>query len=185
MARPPHPKPPSAIAGYQRLARTRSVVSEAQVQLEVGTVDAAPRPRRRAPRLAGALRLAGFVSVLAIIVGTSVGLASADTRGAEQTAQPRTTTVTKVAQDAEPTEKVPAASEAARPVDDTTPAARAGADGAAGAVVPVAAAGTAAGELPLTGERAIEHVLLGGALLVLLGMLVQVAGQPLPARATR
>jgi hypothetical protein len=39
------------------------------------------------------------------------------------------------------------------------------------------------GSLPYTGAPAIDRLMLGGALLVLFGMLTQIAGQPLPAPA--
>ena len=42
---------------------------------------------------------------------------------------------------------------------------------------------TPAGALPRTGEGDVSRIVLAGSLFVLLGMLVQIAGQPLPARA--
>lgn len=39
--------------------------------------------------------------------------------------------------------------------------------------------------LPFTGGSLLARPILGGAVLVLLGMLLQIAGQPLPARVTR
>src|SRR5699024_9267154 len=75
MDRTPRIPPPSAMDGYRRLARTRS--GEPIVRT-VAAEDLPPRRRVGASRLAGALRLAGFLSVIAVIVGTSVTLASAD-----------------------------------------------------------------------------------------------------------
>lgn len=170
--------------GYRRLERTRSVAGTAAV-VGAGTVKARVRrsPRLTGARVAGALRLVGFVGVLALIVGTSVSLASADERS--EPVQRATT---------EP------AREAAAPKDDASPTvvaaeevaaeevAGAAAEPDAVAVDATATAGTASGAtpqaaLPLTGDVQVRWLLLGGAVLVLVGMLVQVAGQPLPARS--
>lgn len=185
------PKPPSAIDGYRRLERTRSMPPRPAE----GTAGGAVRAPARSARVAGALRLVAFIAVLAVIVGTSVGLASADTRPAERTpARPPSEQPTRdgsAARDLPPPrsavtadgdsvansraarDKVAATSDAAASsgAARTTPASRAARAAAAGA----------GDELPFTGEPQVEHVLLGGSTLVLLGMLAQIAGQPLPA----
>lgn len=184
------PKPPSALDGYRRLERTRSTVGGASAVVGAGTVapaldaDAMPRATslRRASRVraAGALRLLSFVAVLALIVGTSVSLASAD----ERTAAPRKESSTPeavVERTAEPAkvESTPVvAREAAKPVAEAP--VKAAAEPAPVVTTQVTAPQAA---LPLTGDVQVRWLMLGGALLVLVGMLVQVAGQPLPARA--
>jgi hypothetical protein len=186
MAGPSRPTPPSALDGYRRLARTRGAASTTPVAVDP------ERRRARAGRIAGALRLVVFVGVLAIIVGTSVGLASADTRGKDRTAD-------KVVSNEAPT---PALQGPILDVASTNPVARDTADvvkhpakatpkvdaapkvTAAQAVAPTTAAAVRPrGSLPYTGAPEIDRLLLGGAMLVLLGMLVQIAGQPLPATA--
>ncbi len=220
------PKRPSAIDGYRRLERTRSVVGASLGAATMGAVEPVdreqriePRASRRSSRLtrarvAGAVRLVGFVGVLALIVGTSVSIASADQRRGDATPAPAGTERTASKQvdpepveakpvDAEPVERLasraadtpavkepPATSRAAdKPVAapaevaDVTPE-------PAAAIADDAGTGTATGAipsapLPFTGELQVRWIVLGGSLLVLVGMLVQVAGQPLPARASR
>ncbi len=184
--------------GYRRLERTRSV-SAAGAVVGAGTVQARVRraPRLTTSRVAGAMRLIAFVGVLALIIGTSVSLASADEQSTAKPVVERSSVDTPVVEKpvvekavverATPAKPVvekaaPAKSEAA-PADAAEPEA---AD--AVTVDPAAATGTASGAvpsagLPLTGDLQIRWFLLGGATLVLMGMLVQVAGQPLPARA--
>lgn len=194
--------------GYRRLERTRSVAGTAAV-VGAGTVKARVRRSTRltGARVAGALRLVGFVGVLALIVGTSVSLASADERSApaqRATAKPMQAVPaeesTSEAAPAPMTVAAVTAREAAAPKDDVSPTVEAAeevpaeqvADAAAEpdavAVDATATAGTASGAtpqaaLPLTGDVQVRWLLLGGAVLVLVGMLVQVAGQPLPARS--
>jgi hypothetical protein len=205
---PTRPTPPSAIDGYRRLERTRKVAAG-----HVPVATAVVPPKRRAvnsARVAGMLRLAGFIAVLAVIVGTSVGLASADNRaGARRVAAEKSTTETSVAASASTTEAVsdkPSVSALAKDhpapgddaaehshaaaSDDAPEAAEAPAVEESVAVAaadttpaPAATAGTATTSLPFTGEPSLDRILLFGAGLVLLGMLVQIAGQPLPARA--
>lgn len=192
MAGPTRPTPPSAFDGYRRLERTRRVAAQAPVQAATAVV-----PPRRAPvrgsRIAGFVRLACFVSVLAIIVATSVGLASADTRAQAQRetavqadASPEPAGASRV----EPESEASAVDVAGRASDDAP-----GIAGAANATtpkddvqVPVAGATTAPSaarpaRLPFTGEPSLDRFLVAGAALVLLGMLLQIAGQPLPDRA--
>ncbi len=188
--------------GYRRLERTRSAAGAA---LGAATVDAGIRrsPRLTRARVAGALRLVGFVGVLALIVGTSVSLASADERGEPTTRAAEAKVVEPTPVDTTPvadtvpvadtaresrasTSDEPAMAEATDDVVETAADAAPAAD--AVAVDASATAGTASGvvpqaALPLTGDLQIRWLLLGGATLVLFGMLVQVAGQPLPARA--
>ncbi|MCW2921657.1 MAG: hypothetical protein JWL76_1531 [Thermoleophilia bacterium] len=162
------------------------------------------------------MRLVAFVGVLALIIGTSVSLASADDRAPAKTVAARsadsTPTPTPVVARVTAGPKASAAKEsgaskesiapkesAAPKVDaadadaEAAPDAAAAADADTGdalAADPSASAGTASGELPqaglpLTGDVHVRWLMLGGAMLVLLGMLVQVAGQPLPAPARR
>lgn len=193
MARPPRPKPPSAIDGYRRLERTRRVAAP-DAGVLVATAAVAPRSRRIRPaRIAGALRLAGFVAVLAIIVGTSVGLASAGTRGGDERAATRPTPAavhTVVAREGRPEAKPKPEPGATATRENAAPAKAPAASEDAGVAVagvsdvPAAAAAPAprARALPFTGALEVQRVLLAGASLVLLGMLVQIGGQPLPAR---
>ena len=152
------------------------------------------------------MRLIAFVGVLALIVGTSVSLASADERSAappvakksvakEPTVERAVAKETPVDTATAPTATVgkaaPSKSEAV--ADDSPASSEADTTAVADtpdavAVDPAATAGSASGEipqarLPLTGDVQVRWLLLGGAGLVLVGMLVQVAGQPLPARA--
>jgi hypothetical protein len=71
-----------------------------------------------------------------------------------------------------------------------TPKAAATTPKVAVAVAPVAAlarsrAVAPRAELPFTGDRLTQVLLLGGAVLVLLGMLLQIAGQPLDRPSSR
>lgn len=143
------------------------------------------------------MRLVAFVGVIALIVGTSVSLASADDRSAatppaKTTPVAKVTTVAKSAPDAKVmtvAKAAPDAKESTAPADaDETADVVEAADVVA--VDPAATAGSASGELPqaslpLTGDVHVRWLMIGGAMLVLVGMLVQVAGQPLPARARR
>lgn len=194
--------------GYRRLERTRSVVGAAGAA-SVGVVKpdvTRRRPRVTRARVAGAMRLVGFIGVLALIVGTSVSIASADDRPAEAAPVKSAAAADPVRQ---PVAEEPAVSEAvaettgvekipvvAREADKSgvAPAdadvAEAGepAPSDALAVDASSSVGTASGEvpqraLPFTGEAEVRRLVLGGAIFVLLGMLVQVAGQPLPARS--
>lgn len=187
--------------GYRRLERTRSAAGAA---LGAASVEARVRrsPRLTRARVAGAMRLVGFVGVLALIVGTSVSLASADERSApvqRAAAKPATTAKPAVSAPDTASSTVTVSEirsrEGAAPKADAAPkieAAEEVADAAAEpdavAVDATATAGTASGAtpqaaLPLTGDVQVRWLLLGGAVLVLVGMLVQVAGQPLPAHA--
>lgn len=204
MARPPRIPTPSAIDGYRRLARTAAARTP-QAPIDPGAVDVVARDTsgRRRARAAGALRLVTFVTVLAIIVGTSVSLASADTRPRAERAQ---RTADRAGR-AEPTEvgtplvvtaqaeqdgastgaDEAAAMEAADTTADPSVSGRAPGPTAVAGISDAPATSTPArtAELPFTGEPTVDRVLLAGALLVLTGMLVQIAGQPMPARATR
>jgi hypothetical protein len=158
MARTPRQLPPSAIDGYRRLARTRGASNPDATDGHEATPPSASRPRRlRWPsghRIAGSLRLLAFVAVLATIVSTSVTLASADPADESQPVVSGTT-VESTPEPIAPVAAEPAPAEAAAP----------------------------ARSLPITGVLDVPRMLLLGSLLVLVGMLVQVAGQPLPARA--
>ncbi|MCW2924086.1 MAG: hypothetical protein JWM98_1490 [Thermoleophilia bacterium] len=211
MARSPRQLPPSALDGYRRLARTRHAVAAAGVEAVAGT-DVAARPSAARPsrtrRVAGAIRLAGFVAVLALIVGTSVSLAGTDDHPAQRPAAARhaasTATATAatshataavahaaspLARDTSPDVKPDAATTAHADTDASaagstaTDAASAPEPAATIAPAAAAAASPTTGSLPLTGETRLQWPLLGGALLALTGMLLQIAGQPLPARA--
>lgn len=173
------PKPPSALDGYRRLERTRSVRgvdAAAVVGAAVVTTRDRRVPRLTRARIAGAMRLVAFVAVLALIVGTSVGLASADERSAAVRAK---APVAKSTIEKTSTKKT-STSEVAREDHSAHEAATA---------EPAVSTGTATGAvpqatLPFTGaDDHLSRILLGGALLMLVGMLVQIAGQPLPARA--
>jgi LPXTG-motif cell wall-anchored protein len=170
--------------GYRRLERTRSVVGASLGSATIGSVQPQPAPRAaRRPsraRVAGTLRLAGFVGVIALIIGTSVSLASAD----ERTEPASSSAPAKVerASAPEPKQDEPVVERAApEPIVEPAPA-------AADVVEPTSTnLGSANGSLPaaslpLTGDEQVSWFVLGGSLLVLVGMLVQVAGQPLPAR---
>lgn len=197
MAGPTRPTPPSAIDGFRRLERTRNVAAAGHVPVATAVVPPRRRPLPTA-RVAGMARLAGFIAVLAIIIGTSVGLASADSRAdarrdaarstttAEPTPAaaasvereaPATVTKQSAPADAKASDAVPAA-ESSEPVE-TVAVAAAAESGAAPAAT--SAPSTASGALPFTGEPSLDRYLLIGAALVLLGMLMQIAGQPLPA----
>lgn len=172
--------------GYRRLERTRSAAGAAlgAASVEQGEVRVRRTSRMTRGRITGALRLVGFVGVLALIVGTSVSLASADERS-EPAARAADATVVESTPvvDSTPVEDT-------TPVENTTPVKERAADAPAADAIAVdetTSAGTASGvlpqaPLPLTGDLQVRWLLLGGSTLVLLGMLVQVAGQPLPAR---
>jgi len=172
-------KPPSALDGYARLARTRAAMRGRAD--EEGAVSRRPRSQR----IVGALRLVGFVAVLAMIVGTSVGLASADPSSSSSKPQRRAAAAAPVVDEAiaeRDVEPVAREATAATEADDEPVAVE-----ATTAVAPesAAAAPTTDAALPFTGPNDIDLMLLGGAVLVFLGMLVQIAGQPLPAHAAR
>jgi hypothetical protein len=99
------------------------------------------------------------------------------TKTATRTAEPRTTAAAErtSARADEPTPDAPVEPEVeAEPV-------------AAVATAPVARAAVVApassGQLPFTGDRTVELMIVLGGCFVLLGMAVQIAGEPLPARA--
>ena len=192
MARPPRRMPPSAMDGYRRLARTRSASPPPDSQPTDPTPPTAALEWRRlripVARAAGALRFMAFVAVLAIIIGTSVSLASGDpqerqaavsaTKPAAATAQAtpaRDSTVAKVAERAD--------APAATPVTTSTKVEPNAAEPATTSAA--ASAPTSTRSLPNTGDDDIARLLLAGAATMLLGMLVQIAGQPLPARSQR
>lgn len=180
MTRPPRPIPPSAIDGYRRLDRTSTIQAARPV---------APR-RRLGRRLASSLRLVAFVGVLVIIVGTSVSLAgSRTTTRTPAKREPAVVTVTQVKPVATPTARERAAEKIPTPKTKSTPIVAATEPAAADAATDAAAApreiAAPTGALPLTGVVDVSHMLLAGSVLVLLGMLVQIAGTPLPARAAR
>lgn len=191
--------------GYRRLERTRSVGSASMGAVAVGTVEPSEAVRERRSsrlsraRIAGAARLLAFVGVLALIIGTSVSLASADERSApdvEPASASANVDLTGSTSEADPVE--PATSENPAPARDAR-----GADKqpepvaiveeldpieptAVDSTTDVASANGVAptgSSLPLTGDIQVRWLLLGGAGLVLLGMLVQIGGQPLPVRA--
>ena len=189
MTQPPRIKPPSAIDGYRRLARTRSAATPARGSEPGAAV--APQPtgtRTRRARFAGGLRLLGFVGVLAIIIGTSVSLASADTRDADATSgtdSAARSTAPVQAPGRAALERAADAKEQAA-ADAVVPAVSTTAVTPPSDVATSSSAATPAGtaSLPVTGETGVELVLLGGSMLVLFGMLAQIAGQPLPASAS-
>ncbi|MBC7460279.1 MAG: hypothetical protein H7287_02855 [Thermoleophilia bacterium] len=180
MRRPPRPSTPSAIDGYQRLRRGTSLVpphapgaapTAMPESVERRDTGAARSWRRR---IVGATRLAGLAAVLAVIVGASVGLASSDTthprsnreRAAMSSAAPAAAATPNIAG-----ARAAAVEVVAQPIPSAT------------AVADIAAP-AANRALPFTGDRTAPTLLLGGAALVLLGMLLQIAGQPLPAART-
>ena len=215
------PKPPSAIDGYRRLERTRGGGAPTLEPPELPAAAAAPSTRRaRGARAVGALRLTAFIAVLATIVGTSVGLASADQQStihgaADDGVAARATDTSMVlgppARDEASSD--PAASRSSaerisllardtadtgRPKAETKPVAETteravGADPepatpAADSAPSTASSGSAeaptpTGALPITGDGDSMRIVLAGAAFLLLGMLSQIAGQPLPARA--
>jgi hypothetical protein len=189
MARPPRQLPPSAIDGYRRLARTRGASSGDGAPAAETTPPTASRPRRlRRPsgqRIAGSLRLLAFVAVLATIVGTSVTLASADPadeRASRASAEPAPIPAADEPAAAESRADAPA--DESEPVISGTAVETTQEPTAVSAPEPTPAAADApARALPVTGVLDVPRMLLLGSLLVLVGMLVQVAGQPLPARA--
>lgn len=196
MAGPNRPTPPSAIDGYRRLERTRRIAAPERVPVATAVVP--PRRKRaRSARVAGIVRLATFVTVLAVIIATSVGLASADTRAAAKRSAVRTkqSHATHVASSTPANAPTSLVKSSAKSADDATEGIADKADAveeptpvaaAAANPAPRAAAGsTKTAELPFTGEPSLDRILLAGASLVLLGMLVQIAGQPLPARRVR
>lgn len=139
------------------------------------------RPARgRGTRILGAVRLLAFAAALAMIVGTSVALASAEDRGTQRVAAAKDTALL--------TKDAPDAADDTADVD-TTDAVDTSADSAAEttaadvATEPVVTASASDSDLPVTGPRDIPWAILAGASLLLLGMLVQIAVEPLPARS--
>jgi hypothetical protein len=144
-------------------------------------VDSRPAARRTSlrtlrRRLAGSLRLLAFVAVLATIVGTSVSLAGSNS-----------STTSERAPRAEPAVPVTSGTAVSEPVQtrdvETIPTPKT----ESSTVVPASADAvtTPSSALPVTGADDTSRWLLAGAMLVLMGMLVQIAGQPLPARVAR
>jgi len=113
--------------------------------------------------------MSAFLAAIGVIIATSVGLASADSRSSkERSAAAGAAAAAKVVEAA----KQPAPARAASSTSIAT-------------VAPAAAMQQQARtrrQLPFTGEPMLDRVLIAGAGLLLVGMLVQVAGQPLPAR---
>ncbi|MCW2971819.1 MAG: hypothetical protein JWN72_92 [Thermoleophilia bacterium] len=203
MRRPPRPSTPSAIDGYQRLRRGSSVAApyapDATPAGVLGPVELAGSGagtgavRTWRHRVVGATRLAGLVAVLAIIVGASVGLASSDSTHPRSNRE-RAATSSTAPEPVVPTADVvaavakPATSAKAAPATTSTVEP----DVVAEAAIKAAPSATTVAEraasirpdrvLPFTGDRTAPSLLLGGAALVLLGMLLQIAGQPLPAQ---
>lgn len=195
MARTPRRPQPSALDGFRRLERTRSVVLDQQaVRAAVATLEPTrerPRRRRGTQRLAGAARLVAFAAALVIIVGTSVSLANSGRTSSTtervpsaKPAQPVVVAAVDPVEDA-PTERAPAAEPVARADAAPAPDPEPDPDPIVAAGPTLAATDTSPSRtLPFSGpEDTVQLALLGGSLLVVLGMLVQVAGQPLPARA--
>ena len=197
MRPPARPPVPSALDGYQRLRR--GPVASARAASEVGplTMEAATPTRRRVlRRMVGAARLAGLVAVLAVIVGASVGLASS---GPSEPRDVRATAATgplTVPAPVGPTRALHAAAAAkathvskathapkATPVATAAKAPAVAVETPSQSVVASPRAAAPRAQLPYTGDRLSLAVLLAGAGLVLLGMLVQIAGQPLPSAA--
>lgn len=194
--------------GYRRLERTRTVATPSHAIAATAVLDervgSRESRRRSARRLAGAVRLLAFVVVLAMIVGTSVSIArSTSGDPAPATREPASEKAAIVAEDDATTTvdstRSPLSASADVSAKDA-PAAKAGdsssdaassddvvvADTASAAPAATAAPSsttTTERALPLTGTIDSKLILLAGCALVLLGMLVQVAGQPLPARA--
>lgn len=191
MAGPTRPTPPSAIDGFRRLERTRTVATTSAAIAASATFDerpAMPRAsrRRRARRFAGAARLLVLVAVLATIIGSSYSLASSGGGVERAPAEREPATDTVPARSSEPTTSSPTGDAAAS--DMVATATEPTVEPVATEVVAAAAPATVTaptGQLPLTDFFDMQRLLLAGSLLVLLGMLVQVAGQPLPARTTR
>lgn len=219
----PRTPPPSAMDGFRRLEKARSGERAATATTLHERVNSADRGSTS--RVAGALRLIGFLAVIMVIVATSVGLAIADssdessTRAATATKPSPAQTVTKKAVASKPAPAKAAAPKVATaklvpatkipttspvktnvtPSSSVTPspsvAARTSTKTVSDAATTAplrqvndvavtsttAAAQPSAEQLPMTGDASVQHVLLAGAVLVLIGMLVQIAGQPLPA----
>lgn len=169
MRRSPRPSPPSAIDGYKRLNRGAGV-SQAHQALAAG-VDGDGEGVRRgrsatARRAVGALRMAGLVASVCVIVGASVALAGTDTP------HPRTTR-----HDATPRRTTDAQSRTAATAH-VAPAARVT---SAAAKVETSTVRAPSSPLPFTGDRMPLAISLAGGLLVVLGMFVQISVQPLPS----
>lgn len=204
---PPRPPAPSALDGFRRLERTRAAARDAARGASVEQVQPMEHVGvRRTRRVAGAMRIVGMLAVIAIIAGTSIGLATSDPRsqGSERTASStastsadtstgdvlgppaptRVATKAAAAKEAAPKEATPPAA-APRAAAPTRVAAKATAPKVAEAtMVPdPAPVRQPAAALPFTGADVdVLRVLLAGGVFALLGMLVQIAGTPLPAR---
>jgi hypothetical protein len=192
MSRTPRRPRPSALDGYSRLARLG--VPARPPALDAAEHVAPRRRRRRSWRFVGGLRFLGLACVLAVVVGASIGLASADPRQSPRgerdgdrvdAAQALTgIAATKVKPDATPSSAEDAqGAEASEAVEPSSTPTQAPATAPAARTTPPVASAAATGALPFTGDRTVELTMLGGALLIMLGMAAQVAGQPLPARA--
>lgn len=198
MARPPRPTPPSAIDGFRRLERTRTVATPSEAIAATATFDERPSTRRRpgtGRRVAGALRLLAFVAALVIVVGTSVSLAgSGGDEGprvepaASSTVEDTSTSSSPDASTSQPEavdDVLMAESSDAPSEEDTVVADEEPTTIAAAAVPDAAPAPSPSRSLPFTDSVDMQRLLLAGSALLLLGMLVQVAGQPLPAQNRR
>ncbi|MCW2962106.1 MAG: hypothetical protein JWM90_2493 [Thermoleophilia bacterium] len=187
MSRIPRRHRPSALDGYSRLARTGTVVASSSEPSTPDLRDSVAQRRRRRGgwRFAGGLRFLGLAAVLVLIVGASVGLASADPRGARTSTaaatHEKTTPVVRDAVDAIDSIETRAAAE--KPKDPTATERVASTTVASAVPEADAIVAPANAQLPVTGDRTIEMFVLAGATLVLMGMALQIAGQPLPARA--
>ncbi len=185
--------------GYRRLERTRNVAAPAQAIAATAIVEErpaiAPRRRRRmGRRLAGAARLIAFAAVLAVIIGTSVSLASSDrSNRAPARTEPVAAKTVAPAKTAAPV-KTPSTSMARDTAVEVDSPAKVAAEDETAAEPTTAAAPTTtstnsatstatASSLPRTGPAFDARlVVLAGAALFLFGMALQIAGQPLPAR---
>jgi hypothetical protein len=192
MRRPPRPPAPSAIAGYQRLRRgspaSNDLLPDDAIGVPGSSVAHAHPRRSRIHRVAGGARLAGLITVLAIIVGASVGLASSDQTHPRHIE--RAATATAVSSKALIGPKLRASSATKASTTKAVAIPKRPVAIAPKLVPPptvVAAVTTATVKpttaLPFTGDRTPAVVLLGGGILVLIGMLLQIAGQPLPVRS--
>lgn len=170
-----------------------------------GLGDATPTSsRRRRQRALGAARIALLACTLATVVGTSVGLARSSSpadagakhrdevvtvESAANRSHSAVTAATRATAKGSDTEKAPATPNAPATAKAAAvaakPAARAAASSTSATTVPAtvpARPRPSATALPFTGDPLAYRVLLAGAALILTGMLVQIAGEPLPAR---